>query len=447
MNQVPSQHRSARLQNAFQRLEDCLPMRINGRVNRVVGIIIEGHGPGVTVGTNCVIYPTDGGPPVTAEVVGFNRNRTLLMPIGPISGIGPGSRILALRKHPAVAVGPGMLGRVLDGLGRPIDGRGPLQVETTYPLHADPINPLQRDIIDQPLDVGVASINTLLTCGKGQRMGIFAGSGVGKSVLMGMVARNTAADVSVIALVGERGREVREFIEHDLGPDGLARSVVVVATSDQPPLIRLRGAFTATAIAEYFRDRGRDVVLLMDSVTRLAMSQREVGLAIGEPPTTKGYTPSVFNLLPRLLERAGNVTGAGSITGLYTVLVEGDDMNDPVADSVRSIIDGHIVLSRELAMENHYPAVDVLQSISRVMNHIIDADHRDAAQRLIRVLSAYRRSEDLIKIGAYSAGSNPETDYAIAHIEAVRSFLRQDIACRRSFSDSVIELKGLLPNG
>ncbi len=435
---------SEKIDKAHQAIDGFNPMRVHGKVSRVVGIVIEGHGPGSSVGSLCDIYPQGSSIPICAEVVGFQKNRIFLMPIGPLNGIGPGSKIVALRSRPTVSVGPDMLGRVLDGMGKPLDGKGPIQREADYPMYAEPINPLHRAIITEPLDVGISSVNGLLTCGKGQRMGIFAGSGVGKSVLLSMIARNTNADVTVIGLVGERGREVREFIEKDLGEEGLKRSVVVAATSDQPPLIRLRGAFIATAIAEYFRDQGKDVLLLMDSVTRLAMSQREVGLATGEPPTTKGYTPSVFSILPQLLERAGNVSGKGSITGLYTVLVEGDDMNDPVADSVRSIIDGHIVLSRDLAMRSHYPAVDVLQSISRVMIDIVDGEHLETARKLIEILDIYKRSEDLIKIGAYVKGSNPDTDYAIAMVDRVNRFLRQNIGEHIPFEQCIQNMKGLL---
>jgi flagellum-specific ATP synthase len=439
-----AEHVSDTIERAQQVLHSCNPMRVHGKVNRVVGIVIEGHGPGSSVGSLCHIYPHGSGVPICAEVVGFQKNRIFLMPVGSLNGIGPGSKIVALKRRPAVAVSPAMLGRVLDGMGRPIDGKGPISCESEYPMYAAPINPMQRSIIGEPLDVGINAINALLTCGKGQRMGIFAGSGVGKSVLLGMIARNTSADVTVIGLVGERGREVREFIEKDLGAEGLKRSVVVAATSDQPPLIRLRGAFIATAIAEYYRDQGKDVLLLMDSVTRLAMAQREVGLATGEPPTTKGYTPSVFSLLPQLLERAGNVSGKGSITGMYTVLVEGDDMNDPIADNVRSIIDGHIVLSREMAMRGHYPAIDVLQSISRVMRDVVSSEHIAAGRRLIEVLDAYRRSEDLIKIGAYVKGSSRQTDYAIQMIDRVNGFLRQEIKKKVTFKECAAEMYTLL---
>ena len=435
------------MEKVYDTLEECNPMRVYGKVNRVVGIVIEGHGPGSSVGSLCDIYPHGMKKPIRAEVVGFQKNRIFLMPIGQLNGIGPGSKIIALKTKPTIKIGPNLLGRVIDGLGNPIDDKGPIQGEVEYPIYAEPINPLRRSMISEYLDVGIKSINALLTCGKGQRMGIFAGSGVGKSILLGMIARNTAADINVIALIGERGREVREFIERDLGPEGLRRSVVVAATSDQPPLIRIRGAFIATAIAEYFRNTGKDVLLMMDSITRFAMAQREVGLATGEPPTTKGYTPSVFALLPQMLERAGALTRKGSITGLYAVLVEGDDMNDPVADSVRSIIDGHIVLSRDLANQNHYPAVDVLESLSRVMIDIVDKDHLIAAKKVMRILDTYKKAEDLIKIGAYVQGSNTETDCAIALHNTINEFLRQDIKEKVTFTESIQQLKSLAESG
>lgn len=400
------------------------PVRRVGVVTQVVGLTVEGHGPGVPVGEVCLLYPGGSQPPVRAEVVGFRQGRTLLMPLGELRGIGPGCEIEAVGMPLEVEVGPGLRGRVLDGLGRPMDGKGPLRGETSYPVMASAPPPLERRRITEPLWVGVRVIDAVLTCGKGQRVGIFAGSGVGKSVLMGMLARNTRAQVSVIGLVGERGREVKDFLEKDLGPEGLRRSVVVAATSDQPALVRIRAAFVATAIAEYFRDQGQDVLLLMDSVTRFATAQREVGLAIGEPPATRGYTPSVFALLPRLLERSGT-SARGSITGIYTVLVEGDDMNEPVADQVRSILDGHIVLSRDLATQGHYPAVDVLTSVSRLAGDLQDEEHQRAVSRLKSVLATYREAEDLINIGAYVPGSNPAIDYARSRIAAARAFLRQ----------------------
>ncbi|MBW1940995.1 MAG: FliI/YscN family ATPase [Deltaproteobacteria bacterium] len=341
-------------------------------------------------------------------------------------------------------VGEGLLGRVIDGLGIPIDGKGPLFTDKKYPIYANPMNPLSRRRITTPLDLGIRAINGLLTVGCGQRMGIFAGSGVGKSVLLGMIARKTAADVNVIALIGERGREVNEFIEKELGSEGLEKSVVVVATSDHLPLIRMRGAFIATAIAEYFRDQGKQVNFMMDSVTRFAMAQREVGLALGEPPTTKGYTPSVFTLLPKLLERTGASSGHGTITGLYTVFVEADDMNEPIADAVRSILDGHIVLSRDLAMQNHYPAIDILKSISRVMNDIADPKHKEHANRVKSILATYQKAEDLINIGAYVSGSNPEIDHAINMIDKINGYLKQSIEKNVTFEDSIQQLEDIL---
>ncbi len=400
------------------------PYRIYGRVNQVVGLVIEGKGPVSSVGDSALIYPLDEGPPIHSEVVGFRDGRTLLMPLGDLRGIGVGSRILSKKRTVSAGVGDGLLGRVVDGLGNPMDVKGPLNCTETISIHQETINPMKKRRITQPLDLGVRSINGLLTCGKGQRMGIFAGSGVGKSVLLGMIAQHTEAKVNVIGLIGGRGREVREFIEKDLG-EGLEHSVVVVATSDQPPLIRVRAAFLTIALAEYFRDRGNDVLLLMDSLTRFSMAQREIGLAIGEPPTTKGYTPSVFFQLAKLLERAGNGEGSGTMTAIYTVLVEGDDLDDPIADAARSILDGHIVLSRKLANANHYPAVDVLKSISRIMKDIVGDEQKDYAAKVLEVLSEYEKAEDLINIGAYVAGSNKKIDYAISMVDKIRIFLKQ----------------------
>lgn len=409
-----------------ERLERAMPIVPRGRVTRVIGLVIESTGPDTSIGEICELLDRNGQLCGLAEVVGFRDHQVLLMPLGSIEGIHPGSVVRSLRKPFTVGVGENILGRVLDGLGQPLDELGPLDVDSQVPIVATPPHPLKRQRIADPLELGIRSIDGLLTCGKGQRFGVFAGSGVGKSILMGMVSRNTAAEVNVIALIGERGREVRDFIERDLGEEGLKRSVVVVVTSDQPALIRIKGAMLATAIAEYFRDLGKDVMFMMDSVTRLAMAQREIGLAIGEPPTTRGYTPSVFALLPKLLERSGR-SDNGSITALYTVLVEGDDMNEPVADAVRSILDGHIVLSRKLAAENHYPAVDVLESISRVMYDVTPKDYRDAAKRVLTDLAIYRENEDLINIGAYKKGTNSRIDRAIARHEEIRHFLIQDV--------------------
>jgi flagellum-specific ATP synthase len=401
-------------------------VKVNGRVSQVIGLVIESIGPNTSLGEVCTIKSKDGEDVCLTEVVGFKNNRVLSMALGDISHISPGCEIVASGKSFTVSVGQGLLGRVLDGLGKPMDGLGPLATKEVRSIYSTPPNPLDRMRIREPITTGIRSIDTILTCGKGQRVGIFAGSGVGKSVTMGMIARNTNADVNVIALVGERGREVREFIEKELGPEGLKRSVVVVATSDQTALVRLKAAFLATSIAEYFRDLSLDVMLMMDSATRVAMAQREVGLAIGEPPTTKGYTPSVFALLPKLLERAGT-SDKGSITGLYTVLVDGDDFNEPIADAVRSILDGHIVLSRRLASAGQYPAVDVLESISRVMPDITTIDHRNQVQRFADILATYKEAEDLINIGAYVRGSNPRIDYSLSKMESVRKFLKQGI--------------------
>lgn len=423
-------------------LEGLRPLRMNGRVSKVVGLVIEGYSPEASVGDICDILPKDEFP-IKARVVGFRDDKVLLMPMGDIGGLHSGSVIISKGERALCRIGDGLLGRVIDGLGSPIDGKGEVADLKEYPTYSKPINPLLRRRIKEPLDLGVKALNGLLTCGKGQRIGIMAGSGVGKSVLMGMMARYTSADVNVIALIGERGREVNEFIEKDLGEDGLKRSVVVVATSDQPSLVRMSGAFTATAVAEYFRNKGRDVLLMMDSVTRFAMAQREVGLAIGEPPTTKGYTPSVFAVLPKLLERAGTCEGEGSITGLYTVLVEGDDMNEPIADAVRSILDGHIVLSRDLAAQGHYPAIDILRSASRVMIDIVSKEHKDASQRLISALAEYRKAEDLINIGAYKAGSNPKVDYAIKKIEHINGYLKQDIHEKVGLDESISLMRAI----
>ncbi|OIO85635.1 MAG: EscN/YscN/HrcN family type III secretion system ATPase [Candidatus Aquicultor secundus] len=409
------------------------PIKQNGKVTQVVGLVIESCGPAAQIGELCHIHISRNEPPVAAEVVGFKEDRVLLMPLGDMSGIKPGSEIVASGKSLSIGVGETLLGRVVDGLGAPIDDKGPILASKDYPLHNKPPDPLSRARISQHLALGIKAIDGILTCGRGQRIGIFSGSGVGKSTLLGMIARNTEADVNVIGLIGERGREVRDFIEKDLGEEGLARSVVVVVTSDQPALIRLKGAFAATAIAEYFRDQGKDVMLMMDSVTRFAMSQREVGLAIGEPPATRGYTPSVFALLPKLLERSGTAK-KGTITGLYTVLVEADDMNEPIADAVRGILDGHVVLSRRLASQNHYPAIDILQSVSRVMPDIVSDEHISAAGRTRDILATYREAEDLINIGAYVSGSNPRIDYAIELIDYVNTFLKQGVAEREDFN-------------
>ena len=421
-------------------LSQFYPYRVYGKVNQVVGLVIEGKGPISSVGDAALIYPVDSGAPIDAEVVGFKDGKTLLMPLGDLRGVGIGSRILSKRKTVDAIVGEGLLGRVIDGLGNPMDGKGPIQSSESIPIYRDTVNPMKKKRIHEPLDLGLRGINGLLTCGKGQRIGIFAGSGVGKSVLLGMVARHTEAKVNVIGLIGERGREVREFIERDLG-DGLKHSVVIVATSDQPPLIRVRGAFLTIAIAEYFRDAGSDVLLLMDSLTRFSMAQREIGLAIGEPPTSKGYTPSVFSFLTKLLERAGNGEGQGTMTAIYTVLVEGDDLDDPIADSARSILDGHIVLSRKLADQNHYPPVDVLRSVSRLMKDIAPREQIEYAGKIIEILSEYERAEDLINIGAYTPGNNQKVDYAVSMIDKVKTFLVQEVDDRVTLDETCNSMK------
>jgi len=427
-------------------LQKINPIRVNGKVSEIVGLIVEGHGPASSIGDVCGIVPVKGGALLEAEVVGFKKGQVLLMPLESIQGLGPGCKILSLGRKAAIGVGKGLLGRVIDGLGNPIDNKGPIHFTDEYPIYADPINPLDRGRIVEPMDLGIRSVNALFTCGKGQRMGIFAGSGVGKSVLMGMIALNTNADVNVIGLIGERGREVREFLEKNLGEEGLQRSVVVVAASDMHPLVRMRAAYVATSVAEYFRDQGNDVLLMIDSLTRFAMAQREVGLSVGEPPTTKGYTPSVFSLLPKLLERSGIIEGVGSITGLYTILVEGDDFNEPISDAARSILDGHISLSRSLANKNHYPAIDVLQSISRVMIDIVDAEQKKKAGALLNVVATYQKAEDLINIGAYVPGSTPNIDYAIKMIDPINSFLRQNIGEKIDFASARSQLMELLKN-
>lgn len=417
------------------------PIRLHGKVTQVVGLVIEGYCPDTSVGAICEIKPLEG-EPIPAEVVGFRNNKTLLMPLGELRGVGLDSLISVRRDNASLGVGPLMLGRVIDGLGNPIDDKGPITIEEEYPIYALPVNPMSRPPIRKPLDLGIRSINGLLTCGQGQRVGIMAGSGVGKSTLLGMIARYTEADVNVIALIGERGRELREFIEKDLQEQGLKKSVVVVATSDQPPLVRMRGAYIATAIAEYFKNQGKKVLLMMDSATRFAMAMREVGLAIGEPPTTKGYTPSVFAALPKLLERTGNFP-EGSITALYTVLVEGDDFNEPISDAMRSILDGHIVLSRNLAARAIYPPIDVLASASRVMSDVATREHLDVALKFKEVLATYRQSEDLINIGAYKAGSNSGIDYAVDHYADMQEFMKQAVHNPVTLDEAVQDLKSM----
>ncbi|MDQ6930293.1 MAG: flagellar protein export ATPase FliI [Candidatus Eremiobacteraeota bacterium] len=414
-------------------------VRQNGKVRQVIGVVLESLGPNMAVGETCQIWYRRTAEPVLAEVVGFRDNKVLIMPLGDLAGIGAGSEVVSLGKPLQIGVTDELLGRVLDGLGHPMDGKGRIIADHRAAVTASPPDPLSRRRITSPLSMGIRAIDGMLTCGKGQRVGIFAGSGVGKSTILGMIARNSSADVNVIALVGERGKEVRDFIERDLGEEGLKKSVVIVSTSDQPALVRIKAAFVATTIAEYFRDQGLDVMFMMDSVTRFAMAQREVGLAIGEPTTTRGYTPSVFALLPKLLERAGT-SKAGTITGLYAVLVDGDDMNEPVADAVRSILDGHVVLSRQLAAANHYPAIDVLGSVSRVMSDVVDQNHLSAASAIRDILATYREAEDLVNIGAYVPGSNPRVDLALSKIESIRAFLRQGINEHASYEQTLAQL-------
>ena len=425
----------------YQKLTDKCFYRKLGKVVNVVGLTIESAGPDSRLGDLCRILPeAEDAKPIMAEVVGFRDKKTLLMPYDSVDGIGLGCVVENTGDPLKVTVSDKLLGKTVNGLGVPIDG-GSI-TGTTYPVEATPPDPMSRAIIDQVLPLGVKAVDGMITVGKGQRIGIFAGSGVGKSTLMGMFARNTKADINVIALIGERGREVREFIERDLGEEGMRRSVVVVATSDRPALERNKAAKTATAIAEYFRDQGKDVLLMMDSLTRFSMAQREIGLASGEPPVTRGYPPSVYSEMPKLLERAGRAA-SGSITGLYTVLVDGDDFNEPITDTARSILDGHIMLSRKLGHKNHYPAIDILQSISRCMSQIAARDHKQAANRLKNVLATYNEAEDLINIGAYKQGSNPNIDYAISKIDAVNDFLCQSTEEKFTFEESVQMLEGL----
>ncbi len=426
----------------YQEIWSHAAVKMRGRVTQVIGLVMEVSGIRPFVGEVCRVEVNANREPVLAEVVGFRQGRALLMPLANISGIGPGCRVEASGQPFSVRVGPGLLGRVLDGLGRPIMDAAPGGEMIELPAESEPPNPLERTPITEVMVTGIRAIDTLLTCGQGQRIGIFSGSGVGKSTLLGMIARYSGADVSVIGLVGERGREVMEFIKNDLGAEGLKRSVVVVSTSDRPALERVKAALVSTTIAEYYRSQGKKVIFMMDSVTRFATALREIGLAIGEPPATKGYTPSVFAALPRVLERSGT-SGQGSITGFYTVLVDGDDINEPISDAVRSILDGHIVLSRELAARNHYPAIDVLNSTSRLMPLVTDARHQEQASQVRDLLSDYKNSEDLINIGAYVKGSNPGVDRAIEYREPLNRFMRQGITESVSWEESIKYLEEL----
>ncbi|MDQ0230534.1 flagellar protein export ATPase FliI [Metabacillus malikii] len=418
-----------------------------GKVNKVVGLMIESRGPNSSIGDLCYIYTgVNKQEKIPAEVVGFKDENVLLMPYYQVTDIAPGSIVEATDAPLKVKVGAGLVGKVVDAFGQTLDDSALPRGLTYVPTDQSPPNPMKRPPIHEKIEVGVRVIDSLLTVGKGQRVGIFAGSGVGKSTLMGMIARNTNADINVIALIGERGREVREFIDRDLGPEGLKRSIVIVATSDQPALMRLKASYTATAIAEYFRDKGLSVMFMMDSVTRVAMAQREIGLAVGEPPTTKGYTPSVFAILPKLLERTGT-NELGSITAFYTVLVDGDDMNEPISDTVRGILDGHIVLDRDLANKGQFPAINVLKSISRVMNNIVDSEHKVSATKLRDLLSTYLNSEDLINIGAYKRGSSREIDEAIKYYPKIVSFLKQNVEDKVTIEQSIHALVQLVEKG
>jgi flagellum-specific ATP synthase len=425
------------LENYFHRIRKLDPVKAIGTVKRAVGLVVESLGPPVSIGELCEIVGRDRDDvSIPAEVVGFRDNYVISMPLYKVHGVKLGDKVICRKKRASIPVGPALLGRVVNAMGEPIDDQGSMDALEEYPIQSSETNPLERKNIEETLGTGIRSIDGLLTCGKGQRIGIFGGSGVGKSTLLGMMARYTSADVNVIGLIGERGREVRGFIEKDLGVEGLKRSVVVVSTSDQPPLLRIRAALVATTIAEYFRNLGKDVLLVMDSVTRFAMAQREVGLAAGEPPSSKGYTPSVFALLPRLFERAGNFMSGGSITGFYTVLVEGDDMTEPIADSVRSLLDGHVVLSRELAWRNHYPCIDVLASVSRLMSDLVPQSYLQRAGKIREWLSTYRKAEDMLNIGAYAKGSNPKIDLALKKIDPINSFLIQHIDERVSLENA-----------
>ena len=435
---------TAGLDRYLEHLERVKPVAVRGRVKEVIGLLVKATVPEAWMGELCLIYNPRSSQPVKAEVVGFKGEDVLLMPLGDLVNIGIQSEVVPTGSYLTVKVGNELLGRVLNGLGEPMDTefKGPLVCLEDYAVYQNAPDPLHRNRVTKPISIGVRAIDSLLACGEGQRIGLFAAAGVGKSTLLGMIARNTEADVNVITLIGERGREVRDFLEHDLGPEGLKRSVVVCATSNEPSLVRLKGAYVGTAVAEYFRNKGKRVMLMMDSVTRFARAQREVGLASGEPPARAGYTPSVFAELPKLLERAGN-SDKGSITAFYTVLVAGDDMNEPVADEVRSILDGHIVMSRDLAAQGHYPAINVLESVSRVMSAVADQEHRQAAQRMREILATYEKQKDLILLGAYQKGSDSRVDLAIAKIDELTSFLKQSTTEQMSSGETVSRLKSM----
>lgn len=428
-----------------QSLDEVRLLEIRGRVTQITGTIIKAMVPGAKIGELCLLRNPGERFELKAEVVGFSGKEALLTPMGDLYGLSSNTEVFPTGKMQMVPVGPGLLGRVLNGMGDPLDVnvKGPLQVDDYYPVYQDPPDPMSRRIIDKPLALGLRVLDGLLTCGEGQRMGIFAAAGGGKSTLLSMLVKGADVDVTILALIGERGREVREFIEHDLGPDGVAKSVIVVATSDRPSMERAKAAYVATAIAEYFRDQGKRVLLLMDSVTRFARAQREIGLAAGEPPTRRGFPPSVFTMLPRLMERVGQ-SNKGFITALYTVLVEGDDMTEPVADETRSILDGHIILSRKLAAANHYPAIDVLASVSRVMNAVVDKDHKAAASRVRELMAKYEEVELLVKIGEYKKGGDALADQALSKIDAIRAFLRQGGQEKLSFADTVQAMRRLM---
>lgn len=424
-------------------LEDVELTTVHGRITEIIGMLIRAVIPQVKLGELCLIK-REGRDPLAAEVVGFTKDEVLLSPLGDMKGIGPSSEVIPMRMPMHIKVGPALLGRVLDGLGNPLDEdvKGPLNVTESFPVINPPPDPMKRGLITKPISVGVRCLDGILTCGKGQRVGIFSAAGVGKSTLLGMIARNAVADVNVITLIGERGREVREFLINDLGEEGMKRSVIIVSTSDQAAQMRLNAAYIGTAIAEYFRDQGKSVILMMDSITRFARALREIGLAAGEPPARAGYTPSVFAVLPRLLERSGN-SDKGSITAFYTILVAGDDLNEPVADEVRSILDGHIILSSELARQFHYPAIDVLASVSRILTQIVDRQHLELIGKLREVLANYKKNELLIRIGEYKPGSDKNADFALKYIDKVNRFLKQQVEEKSSFEETLRQLKGL----